>query len=316
MTAQLIDGQAIQQRLIDRTRQSLRDAGVVPEVALIMVEGDDPMAAINYRLHQRVFRDAGFAVRPIALPTGTDRDGLLGTVHPLNADEDLDAIMALMPLPEHLDIRDVLAAIDPDKEAEGLHLAHAVRLNPLSTLPPTRLPVVPVAVLSVLAEAAFDPTGAHLVVLTDPELTETNPVAKMIARVGAFALLPPGAVGCAVPVTYPRAPDLSREADLLIVSLNKPGVVTSDWVKPGAVVIDFNALLQGFQPHPTDPRRSVPRLVGGIDLESVRRVARVVSPVPGGIGPVMLGVLVEQIAQMALDRAAARTTPATSGAAL
>jgi methylenetetrahydrofolate dehydrogenase (NADP+) / methenyltetrahydrofolate cyclohydrolase len=298
VSAKLIDGRSIQQEILERVARSLQHSLVVPTVALVMVEGDDPMAGVNFRLHQKVLGRAGLLVKPIVLPAGTTRSGLLERIGQLNADIDVDAVMALMPLPAHLDIREVLAAIDPGKEVEGLHPVHAGRLSPLSARPPARVPIVPLSVLTLLAAAGFNPSEAHVVTLVDPQLMESNPVAKYVARVGAFANLPPGAIGSVVPYTHPRAKEVCRSADLLIVSVTKPSLVTADWVKGGATVIDFNAICVGTEPHV--------QLVGGVDLESVSAVAGAISPIPGGIGPVMLGVLAEQIAQVAGERAAAR----------
>lgn len=298
MSAQLIDGRKIQQEILERVARSLQESLVVPTVALVMVEGDDPMAGVNFRLHQKVLSGAGLLVKPVVLPVATTRAVLLERIGQLNADVDIDAVMTLMPLPPHLDIREILAAIDPDKEVEGLHPVHAARLNPLSAQPPVRVPIVPLSVLTMLASIGFNPSEAHVVTLVDPELMESNPVAKFVARVGAFANLPPGAIGSVVPYTHPWAKEACRTADLLIVSVTKPGLVTADWVKDGATVIDFNAICVGTEP--------AVQLVGGVDAESVRAVAGALSPIPGGIGPVMLGILAQQIAQVAAERAAAR----------
>jgi methylenetetrahydrofolate dehydrogenase (NADP+)/methenyltetrahydrofolate cyclohydrolase len=200
----------------------------------------------------------------------------------------------------------VLATVHPDKEVEGIHGAHTRRLSPLSTEPPRLLPLVPVAILTMLAEIGFDPFGSHVVVLVDPEQLEANPVAKMVARSGAFAALPLDAIGVVVPYTHPRARELCRAADLLVVSLNQPKLVTADWVGTGATVVDYNWICTGTRPHPRDPERTLPRIVGGVDVESVSTVAKAISPIPGGIGPVMLGILIERIVQAAVDRAARR----------
>ncbi len=298
MNAQLIDGRRIQQDILERVTRSLQESLVVPTIALVMVENDDPMAGANFRLHHKVLTGAGLLVKSVVLPARTTRADLLDRIRLLNADVDVDAIMTLMPLPGHLDIRAALAAIDPDKEVEGLHPVHTARMSPLSCEPPSRVPVVPLSVLTMLASIGFNPSEAQVVTLVDPELMESNPVAKYVARVGAFANLPPGAAGAVVPYTHPKAIEICRGADLLIVSVTKPGLVTAEWVKPGATVIDFNAICVATEPHV--------RLVGGVDLESVGAVAAAISPIPGGIGPVMLGVLAEQIARVAGERAAAR----------
>lgn len=302
MSAHILDGRAVQRQLLEKAAAAIAEAGITPEVALISVAGSDPMVSVNMRLHRRTFQRTGMRVRSIELPADTTQQALTGLIERLNDDNEVDVIMTLMPLPAHLDIRAVLAAIAPEKEAEGLHPAHAARLSPISVLPPSRLPVVPMAVLHLLGQVDFNPSGMQLVVLTDPDITETNPVAKLVARVAAFAALPPDAAGANVPLSHPRAAGLTRAADLLIVSVQQPRVVTGDWIKPGAVVIDFNPICEGMEPHPRAPGRLVPRLAGGVDTESALRVARALAPIPGGVGPAMLGVLADQIVTVALER--------------
>jgi len=293
--ARIVRGHDLQRRLLAQAAAAALDGGVTPSVALVRVQNDDPMTPVNFALHHRLFAELGFRVQPHELPRGTTPADLESLVDRLNDDETVDVVLVLIPLPAPLDIRLVLDRIAPAKEAEGLHLDHVIRLNPLSARPPTRIPVVPTAVVHLLTEIGLDPEGGEVVVLTDPELTETNPVAKMVARVAAFSALPPGAAGAAVPVTHPRARELTRRGDLLIVSLQQAGVVTGEWVKPGATVIDFNPVFLGWRPSRTDPARQVPHLVGGVDVESVTEVAGTLVPAPGGVGPVMLGALAQQI---------------------
>lgn len=302
LPARIATGHALKRTLLDQAARTAKEADVVPTVALLRVDHDDPMLPVNFRLHQKLFADTGFQVRPYELAASTDWDTLRALIERLNKDDEVDVILVLIPLPDHLDIRSVLAAIDPAKEAEGLHLDHVMRLNPLSDQAPTRIPVVPTAVVHLLADIDYDPEGHEVVVLTDPELTETNPVAKMVARIAAFAALPPNASGCVVPVTHPRARELARSADLLVVSLQRPAVVTADWIKPGAVVIDFNPVFTGFRRSRKDPDRQLPQLVGGVDVDSAGTVAGVVVPAPGGVGPVMLGALAQQIVAATIAR--------------
>jgi methylenetetrahydrofolate dehydrogenase (NADP+) / methenyltetrahydrofolate cyclohydrolase len=306
MTARIIEGRTVQRQALERARQAAAQAGVVPHIALIAVSGDDPMVEVNFSLHLRTFDAAGLRVRPVRLPRDTTQAALNRVIEELNADDDVDAIMVLLPLPESLDIRVVLATIAPEKEVEGLHPVHVARLSPLSVASPVRFPVVPLAVVCLLEELDYQPSGHQIVVLTDPELTESNPVAKMIAQIAGSTYIPPDVSSASVQLAHPRAAELCRQADLLIVSLLQPGVVTADWVKPGAVLIDFNAIVTGYTPHRDDPDRLVPKLTGGIDVASAEQVASSIAPVPGGVGPAMLGVLVEQIVAAAVARAATR----------
>ena len=179
-------------------------------------------------------------------------------------------------------------------------------MSPLSTLPPSRLPVVPMATLRVLADVGLTLADRTVVIITDPEITEKNPIGKMVSRVAAAAALPSEAAVCTVPITHPKVKELAAAADLLVVSITRPRLVTAEYIKPGAVVIDFNAIVDGWIPSTEDPQRPVPKLVGGVDIDSVAEVAAVIAPVPGGIGPTMLGTLILQIAGMTVARAALR----------
>jgi methylenetetrahydrofolate dehydrogenase (NADP+)/methenyltetrahydrofolate cyclohydrolase len=310
MAAVMLDGRKLQEKLLDRAVTIARDAGVVPHVAFMMVENDDPMTAVNFRLHCRIFTRVGFRVREIVLPNHIDQAGVNRAIEEQNADDDVDVIMMLVPLPDHIDIRVVLRTIAPEKEAEGLHPTHAARLSPLSVDPPTRFPVVPLSILYLLEELNYDPVGPQLVVVVDPELIARSPIGQMVSRVAAWAALPPDASGTLVPMDHPHAAEITRTGDVVIVTLAKPRVITADWIKPGAVVIDFNAIPESFAPHPDDPDRLVPTLCGGVDVDSVREVAMALAAVPGGLGPTMLGTLAEQIAGIARDRAKARAAAA------
>ncbi|MGW0520229.1 tetrahydrofolate dehydrogenase/cyclohydrolase catalytic domain-containing protein [Crossiella sp. NPDC003009] len=302
MSARIVTGHALRRDLVTQAAKHASDAGVIPVVALIMVDNEDPMTPLDFRLHHKVFTGAGFDVRPFELARDTTPGQIQQLIGRLNQDDEIDVVQVLIPLPPQLDIRSVLAAIDPVKEAEGLHLEHVIRLNPLSDRPPTRIPVVPTAVAHVLNELDFDPSGGQVVVLTDPDITETNPVAKMVARVAAFAALPPDTAGTSVPVTHPRAAEITSTADLLVVSVQRPEIVTADWVKPGATVIDFIRTFLGWRASEKDPAGRVAHLVGGVHHESVAEVAATIVPAIGGAGPVMIGALVDQIVTATIDR--------------
>jgi methylenetetrahydrofolate dehydrogenase (NADP+)/methenyltetrahydrofolate cyclohydrolase len=308
MTAQFLDGRVVQQRLFTEAARTASEAGVTPGVALVMVTGDDPLVGVNFRLHRRLMEEVGFTVRGTVLPRDTSQEALAAVVREHNEDDDIDAVMVLIPLPEHLDIRAVLASIDPEKEAEGLHPYHAARLSPLSAQPPSRPPVVPNTLPPLLEQIGYDMAGKNIVIVTDLTITEQNPIAKAVTRIAALTVFPPEAAVATVPITHPRVVELARAADLLVVSIKEPRAVTAEFVRPGAVVVDFNAILEGFVPHPDDPERTVPKLCGGVDVESVAPVAGAVAAVPGGVGPAMLGTLVLQIAGMAVARAGKRGT--------
>jgi len=298
MSATLIDGRPLQQRLVVPAVATAAAAGVRPRVALLSVDHPQPMLAINRGLHVRTLTAYGIECHDVTLPAGSTAADLLAAVDLANADPQVHGIMVLMPLPDGFEVREVLAAIEPDKELEGLHPQHSAGLVPSNVRDERALlPLVGEAVLLALADAGLPLEGRAIVLLTEEQLMASNPVANMVARVAAPALLPLDAPLSLVPIDHPDARTLASAADVLIVSLERPEVVTADWVKPGATVVDFNPVLVG-----TTTRHDgtvVPVLRGGVDTADAARVAGAILPVPGGIGPVMLGLLMRNAARAA-----------------
>jgi methylenetetrahydrofolate dehydrogenase (NADP+)/methenyltetrahydrofolate cyclohydrolase len=296
MSALIFDGTALRDRFFIQARQTMAESGLTPGVALLAVD-HDPMATTTFNMHTRVFEKLGFTVRPVLLPAPGDQDDLLKVVDELNADPAIDVIQALSPMPETVDMRRVIAAIDPAKEAEGLNLAHSMHLNPLSLEPARRPPIAPVAMVALLDEVGFSFSGSSVMILADSRVVSRTPLGRMILRNGILSVVPFDAIAHVVPLEHPRARDISRECDLVMVVAQEPHVFTGDWVKPGAVIVDVNNI--AVLPRTPDERF---RVVGGVDVESVAEVARVVAPIPGGFGPVLMGAFAARIAQVTVER--------------
>jgi len=292
----IFNGKAFQRQFLQQARELMRSSGVVPRVALVAV-GADPLTALNLRLHSDMFTEVGFDVRSEHVDPGEGEEGVLRLVEGWNADPDVDVVMAVMPVPDGVDFRRIVAAIDPAKEAEGLSVTHSARMSPMSTLPPVRPPVVPIAVLTALAASGFSTVGREVALLVDARIVDKNPVGRRIMRNGLMAALPSDSVGHVVPLGHPRQKEICAAADLLLVTVEEPHVVQRDWVKPGAVVMDFNAI----PVPPTAPGERM-RVTGGVDVEQVAPVAGTLMPIPGGFGPVLLGVLVARIVQATVER--------------
>lgn len=297
----LLDGASIRTALVAQAREIVDRSHVTPRVCVLGVDHEDPRAALNVGLHRRFFERVGFAVDEHLLPPTTTEADLLDAVDAANRDAAVDVVMVLLPLPAGVDIRRVLARIDADKEIEGLHVEHASKNLPLSLAEGERVtPVVPEAVLHLLASRPGGLDLAEVVVLTDPELTARNPVSRAITGLGTLAALPPTAMVTVVPVTHPQARETCARADVLLVSVETPLRVTAAWVKPGAVVIDFNAIVNTHE-HPASPPGPV---VGGVDAPDAARRAGLVAGIPGGFGPVLLGTVARRIAAHAARRRA------------
>lgn len=245
------------------------------------------------------------AVHPVLLPAPGDQEQLLNVIETLNADPAIDVIQALSPMPETVDLRRVIAAIDPAKEAEGLHLAHSVHMNPLSLQPAVRPPIAPVAMVALLDEVGFSFSGKEVLILADSRVVGKTPLGRMILRNGIMSVVPFDAIAHVVPLEHPRAREISRDSDLVMVVAQDPGVFTGDWVKPGAVIVDVNNIAVP----PRTPEEKF-RVVGGVDVTTVAEVARVVAPIPGGFGPVLMGAFAARIAQVTAERHKATEAPA------
>lgn len=299
MNAKIILGKELQQQLIAEPLSAATRIGIQPTVCLISVENDDPMLPINRGLHLATFRANGVACDSVILPRDTRMDTLGPLLQQKNVDPAIHGVMVLLPLPGQLSIREILPIIDPSKELEGLHPAHSTALLTSNTDRPEAVrPLVGEAILLTLAWQGIPLERQNIVVVTEEKLMRDNPVANMMVRCAAPRMLPITSVLTLVPIEHPQARALAAQADLLIVSLDRPAAVGADWVKPGATVIDFNPSLVGFNEQ--DGGKPVPMLQGGVDNGPVAAVAGHLMPFPGGVGPVMLGILIRNLAQAAL----------------
>ena len=297
--AVLVDGPAVQADLLRSCRALRAEAEVEPRVVLVAVDHDDPLLLANVALHRKVLGAAGIDVDVRVLPPGTQREELSAHLSGLEPGS-TDAALVLLPLPEHLDVRLALSVLDPVLEVEGLHPAHAARLLPVDLGGSAPRPVAVQAVLEALASVGRTLEGARVVVLTDRHLMETNPVANLVARVAAPAMTPLSASVALVPRDHPHAREQCLAADVLVVSVEEAGVVDAGWVSAGTAVIDFNPVVIGFRTGPSGT--PAPLLAGGVDPVSVGQVAAVLAAVPGGVGPVMLGLLARRVVEAAVSR--------------
>lgn len=300
MTAQLILGRPLQHKLIASALDKSHSAGLRPCVVLISVANSDSMLAINRDLHLRTFTASGIEGVDVSLEAETTLETLLEHIRAANVNPSVHGIMVLMPLPPHISIREVLPAISAHKELEGLHPDHLAGLLSSNRTPDSSvLPVVGEAVIRSLADHDILLEDRNIVLLTEETLMRDNPVANVIARCVAPAMVPLSSPFAVVPIDHHRAQSIASAADVLIVSLERPEMVSAAWIKPGATVIDFNPSLVGFT-NREDGRRA-PVLRGGVAIDSVSSVAGHIMPVPGGIGPVMLGMLVRNLTRAALS---------------
>ena len=285
----IIDGAAVAKKVQENVAArvaALTERGVVPGLAVVLV-GDDPASAVYVGAKERTSRELGMAGDTIRLPAATSQVDLLEVVDRLNADPAVHGILVQMPLPRHIDAESIVRRIDPRKDVDGFHPVNVGKLLIGDT--DGFAPCTPAGVQVLLREYDVDTRGAECVVIG-----RSNIVGKPMAAL----MLQPGAnADATVTVCHSRTRDLAmhtRRADILIVAAGRANMVTADMVKPGAVVIDV-----GMNRVTDASRKAGYRLCGDVDYDSVREVASLITPVPGGVGKMTIAMLMQNTVRAA-----------------
>jgi methylenetetrahydrofolate dehydrogenase (NADP+)/methenyltetrahydrofolate cyclohydrolase len=284
MTARIIDGKAIAQGLRAELKvrvDAMRANGITPGLAVIIV-GEDPASKVYVGNKVKACAEIGLHSRHVALPANTSEVTLLEKIAELNADPAIHGLLVQLPLPPHIDSHKVLEAISPSKDVDGFHPMNVGALVTGATLFP---PCTPSGTMKLLEKMGVEIDGKHAVVVGRSNIVG-KPMALMLLHKSAT-----------VTICTSRTKDLgkhTRDADILVVATGKAQMVTGDMIKPGAVVIDIgiNRLPDG-------------RLVGDVDFESAKEVAGLITPVPGGVGPMTIAMLMANTIQAA-ERAGKR----------
>ena len=281
MTATVIDGkqmaEEIRGEVAEETRALTERLGVVPGLAAVLV-GSDPASAVYVRNKRRACDEAEMFSETFELPEETSQEELIALVRELNADPRFHGILVQLPLPAHIEEREVILSIDPDKDVDGMHPVNGGRLLEGS---PRFLPATPAGVQQMLVRSGNDPAGKHVVIVG-----RSNIVGKPLA-----ALLVQKAPGANATVTVCHTgtrelPALTRQADIVVAAIGRPRALTADMVADGAVVIDV-----GINRVDDATRKSGYRLVGDVDYDAVAEKASAITPVPGGVGPMTIAML-------------------------
>ncbi|MEC7740548.1 MAG: bifunctional methylenetetrahydrofolate dehydrogenase/methenyltetrahydrofolate cyclohydrolase FolD [Gemmatimonadota bacterium] len=294
MGAQIISGRDI----ADEIRAELKDtvahlkegSGVTPGLATVLV-GENPASQMYVGMKNKAAADMGINSRQITLSVDTSEDELLGVVSGLNADPGIHGILVQLPLPDHIDEGKVLEAIHPSKDVDGFHPINVGRLATDSG--DFFAPCTPAGVIEMLTRSGHDPSGKHVVVVG-----RSNIVGRPLA-----ALLLRKAIGgnATVTVCHSRTADLgsvTRSAEILIVAMGRPEMITADMVAPGAIVIDV-----GINRVDDPSRDKGYRVCGDVLFDEVAEVAEAISPVPGGVGPMTITMLLANTVKAASLRA-------------
>jgi methylenetetrahydrofolate dehydrogenase (NADP+)/methenyltetrahydrofolate cyclohydrolase len=288
VSAARIDGRAFAARLRERVAEKVPGfaaaAGRAPGLAVVLV-GEDPASMVYVRSKGRATDEAGMASFEHRLPDSVSQEELLALVDRLNADETVDAILVQLPLPAGIDDKAVIEAIDPAKDVDGFHPINAGRL---AIGEDGLVPCTPLGCLMLLKDRLGDLSGLEAVVIG-----RSNIVGKPMAQL----LL---AENCTVTLAHSRTRDLAgvvRRADIVVAAVGRPEMVRGDWLKPGATVIDVGINRIAGEEGGKD------RLVGDVDFAGAAEVAAAITPVPGGVGPMTIAVLLRNTLVAAHARA-------------
>jgi methylenetetrahydrofolate dehydrogenase (NADP+)/methenyltetrahydrofolate cyclohydrolase len=287
MTAKIIDGKAaaaeVRARVAGIAAEFARTTGRQPGLATVLV-GEDPASAVYVRSKGKATSEAGMASFSHKLPDTTSETELLHLVDQLNRDDNVDGILVQLPLPPQIDASRVIAAIDPAKDVDGFHPMNAGRL---ATGLEALVPCTPYGCLYLLKQELGSIAGKEAVVIG-----RSNIVGKPMA----LLLIGESAT---VTVAHSRTrdlPDVVRRADIVVAAVGRPEMVKGDWIKPGATVIDV-----GINRVPTEDSKS--RLVGDVDFAGASERAGAITPVPGGVGPMTIAMLLRNTVVAAHRRA-------------
>ncbi|MGX8940342.1 bifunctional methylenetetrahydrofolate dehydrogenase/methenyltetrahydrofolate cyclohydrolase FolD [Symbiopectobacterium sp. Eva_TO] len=277
MAAKIIDGKTIAQQVKDevcaRVKQRLAEGKRAPGLTVVLV-GDNPASQIYVASKRKVCDEVGFVSRSYDLPSSTTEAALLALIDELNADNSIDGILVQLPLPEGIDNTKVIERIAPDKDVDGFHPYNVGRLCQRD---PLLRACTPRGIITLLERYNVDMFGLNAVVVG---------ASNIVGRPMSLELL---LAGCTTTVTHRFTKNLRQhveQADLLIVAVGKPGFIPGEWIKPGAIVIDvgINRLDSG-------------KVVGDVEFSVAQERASLITPVPGGVGPMTVGTLIQNTLQ-------------------
>lgn len=290
MVARILDGKSLAADLRAETAAAaaaLKAAtGLVPGLAVVLV-GDDPASRSYVAAKEKACAAAGIHSREIHLPASARKAEILAAVRALNADDAVDGILVQLPLPDASAEREVIEAIDPAKDVDGFHPTNVGRM--VLGLP-AFVPCTPAGVVELLRRAGVALAGAAVVVIGRSQIVG-RPLSVLLSQKG---------VDATVTLCHTRTKDVARftrAADVVVVAAGRPNVLTADMVKPGAVVIDV-----GVNRVPDASKASGYRLAGDVDFAAVAEKAAAITPVPGGVGPLTIAMLLKNTLEAARRR--------------
>ena len=289
MSAQIIDGKAIAQSVredVAKKVSELKSKGINPCLAVILV-GENPASVSYVTGKQKALQEAGMVDRSVHLPESTSEEELLKLIEELNNDSSVNGILVQLPLPKHINEDRVIMAINPEKDVDGFH---PVNVGNLMIGRKAFLPCTPHGVVVLLEKMNIETSGKHCVIIG-----RSNIVGKPLS-----ILMSSKKVNSTVTICHTGTKDVAsivKQADIIVAAAGHPMTVTKDMVKPGAVVIDV-----GVNRIPDSSKKSGFRLVGDVEYEGISQVASYITPVPGGVGPMTIAMLMVNTLEAALNQ--------------
>ena len=286
-TPRVIDGKAVAAKVLENCKseaEALVAKGVTPGLAVVLV-GEDPASKVYVGSKVRTCAELGFHSEKIALPAETTQEELLEVVGRLNADPAIHGILVQSPPPPHIDEEAIVRSIDPRKDVDGFHPENVAKL---ALEDPTGfVPCTPAGCMKLLEESGIETNGAEAVVI-GRSMIVGKPMALLLIAKNSNAT---------VTIAHSRSKDLPaicRRADIVVAAVGRPEMVKEDWIKPGAVVIDV-----GINRVDDETKKRGYRLVGDVDYDKVAPRCSAITPVPGGVGPMTIAMLMSNTLQAA-----------------
>ena len=289
MAATIIDGfeiaRQVREEVANKTAK-LKTKGINPCLAVILV-GENPASVSYVTGKQKALAEVGMLDKSIKLPESTSEEELLALIDQLNKDDSVHGILVQLPLPKHINEQKVILAISPDKDVDGFH---PVSVGNLVIGNKSYLPCTPHGIIVLLQKMGIETNGKNAVVIGRSNIVG-KPVALLLTRRECNATVTICHTGTK------NLAEITKQADILIAAVGKPQTVTADMVKPGAAVIDV-----GVNRIPDDTKKSGFRLVGDVDFEAVKEIASFITPVPRGVGPMTIAMLMQNTLEAAMDK--------------
>jgi methylenetetrahydrofolate dehydrogenase (NADP+)/methenyltetrahydrofolate cyclohydrolase len=289
VTARIIDGKAIGEAVLAEVGQRaevLRETRNVQPGLVVILVGEDPASQVYVRMKHKACERLGFFSLVHTLPADAAQEQVAGLIAELNADSNVHGILLQMPVPDHMDGDALLQQIDPGKDVDGFHPVNAGKL---ALGVPGFVPCTPLGVRELLLRSDVDPSGRFTVIVGRSNIVG-RPLALLLMRKEAGG----NATVCVCHSRTPNIADLARQADILVAAIGRPCFIKGDMIKPGATVIDVGV---NRVDDPTKKRGY--RLVGDVDFEAASQVAGAITPVPGGVGPMTIAMLMNNTLQAA-----------------